>query len=188
MISSLVNKCKFTSYLEIGIKNGKLYKNIKCKNKLGVDPSPIWSDDTICHKTSDEFFKTNKRTFDIIFIDGWHESEQVLRDINNSLNFLNPNGFILMHDCNPSLYDRQKAPTPWNGDCWKALVKARTIYPYEIFTVDADQGIGVINTRKTSKKTFNINEILTYNYLETNRSSCLNLKTKEFFKKFVDDL
>ena len=40
-------------------------------------------------KTSDEFFESNKKNFDIIFIDGLHEYDQVKRDIKNSIKFLN---------------------------------------------------------------------------------------------------
>ena len=52
--------------------------------------------------TSDEFFSQNKETFDLIFIDGLHIHEQVLKDIDNSLNVLNENGVILLHDCLPA--------------------------------------------------------------------------------------
>ena len=34
----------------------------------------------------------------VFFIDGLHEYAQVKRDIENSLNFLEPNGVILLHD------------------------------------------------------------------------------------------
>ena len=37
--------------------------------------------------TSDEFFKQNEDTYDVIFIDGLHTSDAVYRDINNSLKF-----------------------------------------------------------------------------------------------------
>ena len=60
--------------------------------------------------TSDEFFdflRTNEfdRKYDVIFIDGLHKSYQVKKDILNSLQFLNPKGYIVLHDCNP--------PTSW---------------------------------------------------------------------------
>ena len=49
--------------------------------------------------TSDEYFSKFKDKFDIIFIDGLHHYEQVKKDIFNSLEILNSNGIILMHDC-----------------------------------------------------------------------------------------
>jgi len=48
--------------------------------------------------TSDTFFLKNKRTFDIIFIDGLHIYDQVKRDVLNSIKVLNKDGFILLYD------------------------------------------------------------------------------------------
>ena len=54
--------------------------------------------------TSDDFFRDNKEKFDLIFIDGLHETNQVDRDIENSLKFINKGGTILLHDCLPKKY------------------------------------------------------------------------------------
>ncbi len=48
--------------------------------------------------TSDLFFKKNSQFFDLIYVDGDHSGEQVLRDLNNSWSFLNKNGFLLIDD------------------------------------------------------------------------------------------
>ena len=40
----------------------------------------------------------NIMSYDIIYIDGWHEAPQVYRDLNNSYNFLNINGIIICDD------------------------------------------------------------------------------------------
>jgi predicted O-methyltransferase YrrM len=63
---------------------------------LGVDPNQ----GVIHSMTCDEFFATNQFTFDIVFIDGFHHSDQVAKE--NSLRVLNPGGIIVMHDCNPT--------------------------------------------------------------------------------------
>ena len=60
--------------------------------------------------TSDEFFEQNKEKFDIVFIDGLHHSEQVYKDILNSLNILNEDGTIICHDMNPTEEFRQIVP------------------------------------------------------------------------------
>ena len=76
---------------------------INIKYKVGVDPCLEAHDREPTFKlTSDDFFAKNKETFDIIFIDGLHESEQVERDINNSLLCLNQGGYIVCHDINPT--------------------------------------------------------------------------------------
>lgn len=62
--------------------------------------------------TSDDFFASNTRTFDLVFIDGLYEAHQVLKYINNALRFLNPNGTILMHDCNPLSEISSRYPQP----------------------------------------------------------------------------
>ncbi len=48
--------------------------------------------------TSENYFKSNKSKFDLIYIDGNHLYEFVLNDILNSLNSLNENGMIVLDD------------------------------------------------------------------------------------------
>lgn len=49
-------------------------------------------------KTSDEAFPKLKTKFDVVYIDGLHTYEQVVKDINNSQKVLNASGFISGHD------------------------------------------------------------------------------------------
>ena len=49
-------------------------------------------------KTSDDFFLTNKKKFDLIYIDGNHLFEFVKRDIFNSLKFITEDGIIMLDD------------------------------------------------------------------------------------------
>ena len=49
-------------------------------------------------KTSDVFFENNRHKFDLIYIDGNHLFDFVIRDITNSLNFINCNGIIVLDD------------------------------------------------------------------------------------------
>ena len=100
--------------------------------------------------TSDEFFKNNKRKFDIIFLDGLHTYEQTIKDINNSLKFINDKGVILIHDCLPKKIWNQIVPRiygHWNGDVWKAIVEARTYADVDTYTCKADHGLGIILKR-----------------------------------------
>lgn len=62
---------------------------------------------------SDDFFNVNENRFDLIFIDGFHEYRQVLRDIINSLNILNENGIVLIDDVFPT--DLKLAAKPWQA-------------------------------------------------------------------------
>ena len=101
-----------------------LFQKIIIRNKVGVDPI---SGGTI--RTTSDLFIKNKDNFDIIFIDGLHHYKQVLNDIKNSLNILNKNGFILVHDCLPRTLAHQAVPRyrgSWHGDVWKSIVELRT--------------------------------------------------------------
>ena len=85
IINNIIKYKKYNSYLEIGCQADVSFKKILAPDKIGVDPM----DGGTHRMTSDDFFKTNQKTFDIIFIDGLHEYSQVLRDIKNSIKFLN---------------------------------------------------------------------------------------------------
>ena len=95
IIQSLIDKTSAENYLEIGVSAGENFRDIKCKNKVGVDPEV--STPATIHTDSDSFFKTNKRTWDIIFIDGLHHADQVYRDINNSLKVLSDGAVSYTH-------------------------------------------------------------------------------------------
>ena len=119
------------------------------EDKIGVDPSSGGN----FRGTSDDFFQQNRRKFDCIFIDGLHEYDQVCKDILNSLDNLNVNGIILLHDCLPKSISQQAVPRHqwvWNGDVWKCIVKFRCRNDLDIITCKIDQGISII--RKTSNK------------------------------------
>ena len=147
IINKIIKKKKFESYLEIGCQSDVNFSKIIIKNKIGVDPQSGGT-----HRmTSDDFFKQNKSTFDLIFIDGLHVYEQVLKDIENSLKVLKDNGVILIHDCLPAKIWHQTIPqthSSWNGDVWKSIVKSRTRIDIDTYTIEADQGLGLILKRK----------------------------------------
>ncbi len=149
MIEYLHNKREFTNYLEIGCDKDELFSKIKIKNKIGVDPISGGN----VRKTSDEFFHNNNIKFDLVFIDGLHEYNQVKKDIINSLKNLNENGLVLVHDCLPSSMSKQAVPRyrmSWNGDVWKAIVELRCVKDIEIYTCEVDQGIAIIQNKKNS--------------------------------------
>ena len=119
---------------------------IKIEKKIGIDPV---SGGTI-RDTSDNFFKNNLIKFDIVFIDGLHEYDQVKKDIENSLQSLNNNGVIFLHDCIPQSYLHQAVPRAqgsWNGDVWKNIVESRTRSEIDTYVILADEGIGMILKR-----------------------------------------
>ena len=149
LIEYLIKKNNYTNYLEIGCDQNQLFSKVIIDNKIGVDPVSGGN----IRKTSDDFFKENNDKFDIVFIDGLHTYEQVKKDILNSVNFLNVNGIILVHDCMPDSLGKQAVPRykmQWNGDVWKAIVDLRQKEDLDIYTCEMDQGIGIITKKKNS--------------------------------------
>ena len=170
LIQYLINKNKYSDYLEIGCDQDQLFSKIKIENKIGVDP---YSGGNV-RKTSDDFFKDNKKKFDIVFIDGLHTYNQVKKDILNSLDCLKEGGIVLVHDCMPDSLSKQAVPRYrmiWNGDVWRAIVDLRQREDLEIFTCEMDQGIGVI------KKEIN-SSILKI------EKPVINLKFKDYFDNY----
>lgn len=184
LINLLIEKYNFKSYLEIGYQDGICYGNIKINEKNAVDPFPRKSEDSLLIMTSDDFFKFNKKRFDIIFIDGLHTYEQVKSDFDNSLKSLNEGGVIVLHDMNPSSEERAKSFNDggqWNGDCFKLSIDMfNGDYDYEYQTINMDQGCMVVfpsNKRDVVKNNISRD----YESLDANRESILNLSSKEEF-------
>lgn len=172
-------------YLEIGIANGITFNKTHFIDKIGVDPSPYFKNNTIIIKTSDIFFLELDKNifFDIIFIDGMHQSEYVLKDINNSINFLSDNGKIILDDILPVSFDEQlkipnkhiyidgilKAKQSWTGDVWKVmyyiLLNFSDSINFKYFSHKNYRGVAVINIKKKFQiDENNISIINNYNY------------------------
>ena len=148
LIKRAITKNNYQSYLEIGCDDDKIFNSINIK-KIGVDPFTGGN----FRGTSDEFFSQNKNKFDCIFIDGLHIYEQVKKDILNSIDCLNENGIIILHDCLPQTISAQAVPRYrylWNGDVWKAVVEARTWHHVNTVTVLIDQGVSIIKKNKNT--------------------------------------
>lgn len=192
IINSLIKRYNYTSYLEIGSGDGSTFNKIEATYKESVD---IDSASTY-HMSSDRFFSIlpeNKR-YDIIFIDGSHSSLVASRDIENSLNHLNANGTIIMHDINPPNVECAKRHpkenlATWYGTVWKSFAKLRILRKDLLtWTVNADCGCGIIrfgknkNLFKTERTT---DRELDYNFLEKNREKLLNLISVEKFLQLL---
>jgi Methyltransferase domain len=122
IVQQVIDHSNARNYLEIGVKKGKLFLNIKARKKLAVDPvlkisatrklkhclrniSNIFNE--YYEMTSDHFFDTRAsrlaglNNIDVAFIDGLHTYQQSLADVENCLKNLSKSGVILMHDCSP---------------------------------------------------------------------------------------
>lgn len=182
LINYLIKKKKYKNYLEIGCNLDEIFSKIPIE-KIGVDPVRGGN----YRGTSDEFFFINKSKFDCIFIDGLHEYDQVLKDINNSLKVLSDDGVIILHDCLPAKASHQFVPRSrylWNGDVWKAVVEARTWEHVNTFTVLIDHGVAIIKKEKNQDllkfkcKSF---KKLTFNFFYNNYENLMRTISYENF-------
>lgn len=185
IIQNIIDRNKFNSYLEIGCYNDDCFSKINVTKKVGVDPLVGGN----VRMSSDDFFNINKERFDCIFIDGLHTYEQVKKDINNSLKYVNDNGVILVHDCLPESIFEQAVPRSkrrFKGDTWKAIVEMRTRKNIDTYTCVVDEGLGVILKRENHNLlNININDFkkLSFKDYYYNNLSYMNLiSVKDLFK------
>ena|SRR5690348_7367487 len=146
ILNALIRKYRLTSYLEIGVQNkDNNFNKILCPVKYGVDPDVNAKADFI--GTSDDFFYQNKRTFDLIFIDGLHHYEQVKRDFENALICLRDDGYILIHDSLPENEIGTRVPREtlvWWGDVYKFIFQLWAYQNINFKIFNTDQGCCLI--------------------------------------------
>jgi len=126
-INTFIKYFQYKKYLEIGGQPSAAtatFNAINCEMKECMDPAPAAQ--ATYELTSDDFFDKfrGEKKYDIVFIDGWHEHQQVLNDINNSLEFLEDGGVIILHDMIPLTRDLEKDPLR-TGTCWRAFADLR---------------------------------------------------------------
>lgn len=226
IINALIEKNNYKSYLEIGYYKGWSFDQIKIPNKTAVDPNPsktpeqevlvyggseMGENGSVIKMTSDDWFAGADKwrgyegavtDFDIIFIDGLHEAEQVYRDIQNALKYLAPGGTIVLHDVNPPKYEHTTTGIDgcWTGDAYKAFIEFRFEHPsVPSCCVDTDWGVGIIRPfdhqdlesthtsllgnypaieRKKEKPA-----VIDWDFFSTYRKRAINLITIEEFKE-----
>lgn len=226
IIQRLILATGAKNYLEIGVNNGACFLRLKASHKMAVDPAfkiptgrklkyfvknPANFNNHYFEQTSDDFFASKaamlrNRKPKVVFVDGLHTYEQSLRDVINSLDYLEPGGVVLMHDCNPlteaaaypadsidhAKIELQEYQGTWNGDVWKAIVHVRSLHPeLEVFVLDCDHGIGVVRRGKPQDTlNYSAEQIrqLSYKDLELNRTSFLNLKSPDFLDGFIQHI
>jgi hypothetical protein len=150
-INKSLNKFKNPKYLEIGVDKNLVFNCIplKMSDKYGVDPKNGGN----FKMTSDDFFLKNKDIkFDVIFIDGLHHYEQCQKDTINSINSLNKNGIIFIHDLLPQNkleeFVPQKQYSAWKGDVWKVAVELKNSLNCTFKIINIDSGIGILKVHQ----------------------------------------
>lgn len=124
-------------YLEIGVQTGRSLAQARPGTiSIGVDPHPQLSGVTIENPyfifshTSDDFFmeftedsiKKAYTPYDMVFIDGMHLIENVMRDYSNAVRWSHHRTVIIVDDVlpyRPEIASRTPLPGDWTGDVWK---------------------------------------------------------------------
>ena len=202
------------NYLEIGVENGHMFFRVRSSFKIAVNPrflfdfsrrlgksliNPYNFNNQYFEKTSDAFFAQDaQRVFvakklQLALVDGMHDYPFALRDVENSLSYMQENGVIVMHDCNPQTvaaagrFEDWKTGE-WNGDVWRTIIHLRSQRPdLTVFVLDTDQGLGIVTRQKpNSMLDFTPDQIqaLTYDELTRNRATWLNLKPAAYFYEY----
>jgi len=118
-------------YLEIGVQSAKSLRLAACP-AIGIDPMPILTAPLpetarLFRMGSDTFFETQAVQVlterpDLVFIDGMHLFEFVLRDFINVEAFAAPTTVVMIDDIYPNHHAqaaRDRLTRAWTGDVWK---------------------------------------------------------------------
>lgn len=131
-------------YLEIGVQAGKSLALADCE-AVAVDPMPqidlgLFENARIFPLKSDDFFKGPavqllEKKPDLVFIDGMHLFEYVLRDFMNVERFAAAHTLVVIDDIfpvHPAQAERRRKTRFWTGDVWK-LYMALKEYRSDLF-------------------------------------------------------
>ena len=156
IIKRFVELRQCRTYLEIGFGDGGNFDQIPVAVKHAVDPGVTGNRDVI-PRTSDQFFRgaiAIGTKYDLIFIDGLHTRDQVLRDHDHALKCLNAGGVVLLHDVNPA--DRSMVGPQhggrWCGDVYLAWATIRLASPWHTATWPGDCGTGIVDTSRVADR------------------------------------
>lgn len=222
VIQRVINSLGARRYLEIGVSNGINFCTVTAPEKIGVDPispSPAVLMETskpgvrYFALTSDEFFQqwapqALAGGVDVVFIDGLHTYGQAYRDCLNSLEYLNPGGLILLHDCLPTselearvadnfedasrLNAGMASNYDWVGDVWKAILRLRTQHTDLLTCVlHCDHGIGLVcKARNESSPSLTVAQInaMTYADLARDAKRLLGLRKPRYLMAVLEKL
>jgi hypothetical protein len=148
------------TYLEIGVHEGNSLRLVAPGTRaVGVDPEPLLDDPDdadVFRLTSDDFFARYDLNavldgvpLDLVFVDGMHLFEFVLRDLINVGRYAVPTTTVLLHDCYPISAEtatREHLTYLWTGDVWKIVLCLKEYCPdVHVSVVDAPPaGLGIV--------------------------------------------
>jgi SAM-dependent methyltransferase len=137
-------------YLEIGVRHGRSLSLARCP-ALGIDPAPEITEELgpqtrLISQTSDDFFRGPAREHlrqqpDLVFIDGMHRFEYVLRDFMHVERHCGASTLVVIDDVfpnHPAQAERVRRTRVWTGDVWKIQHCLQTWRPdLKLLSIDA---------------------------------------------------
>jgi hypothetical protein len=218
VLKALMQQKNLRNYLEIGVFNGHIFFRIRSSFKIAVDPdfafdssrkagklflNPYNFYNRYFQKTSDDFFAQDaaevfaQKKVELSLIDGMHEYEFALRDVENTLRYSSDDVVIVLHDCNPlakedgcsfAEWKAREYTGIWNGDVWKAILHLRSLRnDLTAFVLDCDHGLGIVVKKKNEHPLpYTKDQIarMTYENFSANREKFLGLRPASYFTEF----
>ena len=196
------------SYLEIGISEGTTFVQVSVEDKTGVDPYPKIEPD-VCARLnvqvlkSDDFFVRNKKTFDLIFLDGLHTADQTAKDFANSVLCSTLKTIWLIDDVFPDscassarslaqyravravefLTGRNSRPVGWQGDVFRIIANVHLVDKWFVHWTICEPGF-----RMQSVVVWNVQNVNAANFEEVKRSIGKELEVfKSSIQVNIDD-
>jgi hypothetical protein len=152
-LNALSKRLDARRYLEIGVNKGETFRHIEMPERTAIDPNFHFDTRELENEytrfvsaPSDDFFSTEPSfpPYDIVFIDGLHTFEQVVRDLTNVVMRTHRRSAILIDDTLPnniysavpdhSSANRYKAlakvdDPSWHGDVFKVVFFIHDFWP-----------------------------------------------------------
>jgi hypothetical protein len=174
VLQGILNGFDEPNYLEIGVFDGEIFHDLRAASKVAVDPDFRFDvaaaragnpGATYFAVGSDAYFlqHAGDAKFEVIYLDGLHVFEQMLRDLMNAMHHIAPTGVIIIDGVVPnavaatlpdySNFDRngpsRRPPAAQVGDAHKLVLFVDTFLPAWTFRcVAEDRGQLVMWPRK----------------------------------------
>lgn len=141
---------KNKTYIEYGVRDGECIEKIakyvgKCYGVDMIKYNNKSSNIEMYSSSTDDFSyqKLPGIKFDYAFIDADHSSKQVSIDFDHIYRYINPGGYIFLHDTYPCM-EQNLLPTACH-DCYKTPLIIRNKYPYiEMLTIPINPGFTIV--------------------------------------------
>lgn len=174
VINKFIEKNKFTSYLELGLRNPHAtFYNVVCDKKESVDIVSCGATHTM---STDEYFAGpgNKDSFSIYFHDASHLASQIKADLDNIFDRWKDNSIIVIDDVNPE--EEWLLDENWCGSAWLSWAELRKRSDLEM-RVFKGARFGYI--KKGTQIPFTKKIIPAFEFLEENREELMSYITFE---------